>query len=161
MQKQFFSGVLQVVSKNKSFSVGVQSPTEINAPRGCAVILNRLCQLSLLAHERSRFATCQWELLTPTDISIPLTHRLVLYTLEAVDCLFFVQLTIPPIIPAPMHITSVSPICSISDVSPRFSNADPISNTRKYAAPIIIPHRKRRVFILFPMIMPPSRPDTT
>ena len=27
--------------------------------------------LSLLAHERSRFATCQWELLTPTDISIP------------------------------------------------------------------------------------------
>ena len=26
---------------------------------------------SLLAHERSRFATCQWELLTPTDISIP------------------------------------------------------------------------------------------
>ena len=40
--------------------------------------------LSLLAHERSRFATCQWELLTPTDISIPLTHRLVLYALEAV-----------------------------------------------------------------------------
>ena len=39
--------------------------------------------LSLLAHERSRFATCQWELLTPTDISIPLTHRLVLYALEA------------------------------------------------------------------------------
>jgi hypothetical protein len=31
--------------------------------------------LSLLAHERSRFAICQWELLTPTDISIPLTHR--------------------------------------------------------------------------------------
>ena len=27
--------------------------------------------LSLLAHERSRFATCQRELLTPTDISIP------------------------------------------------------------------------------------------
>ncbi len=39
---------------------------------------------SLLAHERSRFATCQWKLLTPTDISIPLTHRLVLYALEAV-----------------------------------------------------------------------------
>ena len=38
--------------------------------------------LSLLAHERSRFATCQWELLTPTDISIPLIHRLVLYALE-------------------------------------------------------------------------------
>ena len=38
---------------------------------------------SLLAHERSRFATCQWELLTPTDISIPLTYRLVLYALEA------------------------------------------------------------------------------
>ena len=48
--------------------------------------------LSLLAHERSRFATCQWELLTPTDISIPLTHRLVLYTLEAGDCLFCVQI---------------------------------------------------------------------
>ena len=39
--------------------------------------------LSLLAHERSRFATCQWELLTPTDISIPRIHRLVLYALEA------------------------------------------------------------------------------
>ena len=39
--------LLQVVSKNKSFSVGVQSPTEINAPRGCAVILKRICQLSL------------------------------------------------------------------------------------------------------------------
>ena len=38
--------------------------------------------LSLLAHERSRFATCQWEFLTPTDISIPLTHCLVLYALE-------------------------------------------------------------------------------
>ena len=48
--------------------------------------------LSLLAHERSRFATCQWELLTPTDISIPLTPRLVLYTLEAGECLFCVQI---------------------------------------------------------------------
>ena len=48
--------------------------------------------LSLLAHERSRFATCQWELLTPTDISIPLTHRLVLYALEAGECLFCVQI---------------------------------------------------------------------
>jgi len=53
------------------------------------VILLTFCKadirnpLSLLAHERSRFATCQWELLTPTDISIPLTHRLVLYALEA------------------------------------------------------------------------------
>ena len=47
--------------------------------------------LSLLAHERSRFATCQWELLTPTDISIPFTHRLVLYALEAGECLFYVQ----------------------------------------------------------------------
>ena len=47
--------------------------------------------LSLLAHERSRFATCQWELLTPTEISIPLTHRLVLYALEAGECLFCVQ----------------------------------------------------------------------
>ena len=48
--------------------------------------------LSLLAHERSRFATCQWELLTPTDISIPFTHRLVLYALEAGECLFCVQM---------------------------------------------------------------------
>ena len=30
---------LQVVSNSKFVSVGVQSPTEINAPRGCAVIL--------------------------------------------------------------------------------------------------------------------------
>ena len=28
--------LLQVVSNNKSFSVGIQSPAEINAPRGCA-----------------------------------------------------------------------------------------------------------------------------
>ena len=35
------------VSNNKSFSVGVQFPTEINAPRECAVILRRICQLSL------------------------------------------------------------------------------------------------------------------
>ncbi len=27
--------------------------------------------LSLLAHEHSRFATCQWEFLVSTDISIP------------------------------------------------------------------------------------------
>ncbi len=47
--------------------------------------------LLLLAHERSRFANCQRELLTPTDIIIPLTHQLVLYTLEAGDCLFCVQ----------------------------------------------------------------------
>ena len=45
MQKQFFSGVLQVVSNSKFVSVGVQSPTEINAPRGCAVILIGICQL--------------------------------------------------------------------------------------------------------------------
>ena len=50
--------------------------------------------LSLLAHERSRFATCQWELLTPTDISIPLTHRLVLYAFEAGECLFCVHITV-------------------------------------------------------------------
>ena len=48
--------------------------------------------LSLLAHERSCFATCQWELLTPTDISIPPTHRLVLYAPEAGECLFCVQI---------------------------------------------------------------------
>ena len=33
------------------------------------------------------FAICQWELSTPTDISIPLTHRLVLRALEAGECL--------------------------------------------------------------------------
>ena len=54
--------------------------------------------LSLLAHERSRFATCQWELLTPTDISIPFTHRLVLYALEAGECLFCVQYSIFPLL---------------------------------------------------------------
>ena len=48
--------------------------------------------LSLLAHEHSRFATCQWELLTPTDISIPPTHRLVLYAPEAGECLFCIQI---------------------------------------------------------------------
>ena len=37
----------------------------------------------MIFHERSRFATCQWELSTPTDISFPLTHRLVLRALEA------------------------------------------------------------------------------
>ena len=44
------------VSSNKSFSVGVQSPTEINAPRGCAVILRRICQLTLtrITHQVSR-----------------------------------------------------------------------------------------------------------
>ena len=36
---------LQVVSNSKFVSVGVQSPTEINAPRGCAVILIGTCQL--------------------------------------------------------------------------------------------------------------------
>ncbi|RHV71672.1 hypothetical protein DXB15_03390 [Roseburia sp. OM02-15] len=48
--------LLQVVSSNKYFSVGVQSPTEINAPRGCAVILKRRCQLALtrITHQVSR-----------------------------------------------------------------------------------------------------------
>ena len=47
--------------------------------------------LSLIAHEGSRFATCRSELLTPTDISILRTPRLVLYALEAVEGLFCVQ----------------------------------------------------------------------
>ena len=40
----------------EKISVGVQSPTEINAPRGCAVILRRICQLSLtrITHQVSR-----------------------------------------------------------------------------------------------------------
>ena len=48
--------LLQVVSSNKYFSVGVQSPTEINAPRECAVILKRRCQLALtrITHQVSR-----------------------------------------------------------------------------------------------------------
>ena len=56
MRQCNFISVLQVVSNNKSFSVGVQSPTEINAPRGCAVILRRICQLSLtrITHQVSR-----------------------------------------------------------------------------------------------------------
>ena len=33
------SHLFQVVSNSKFVSVGVQSPIEINAPRGCAVIL--------------------------------------------------------------------------------------------------------------------------
>ena len=36
---------LQVVNNSKFVSVGVRSPTEINAPRGCAVILIGICQL--------------------------------------------------------------------------------------------------------------------
>ena len=39
------SHLFQVVSDSKFVSVGVQSPTEINAPRGCAVILIGICQL--------------------------------------------------------------------------------------------------------------------
>ena len=34
--------LLQVVNNNKSFSVGVQSPTEINAPRGYDVNLGKM-----------------------------------------------------------------------------------------------------------------------
>ena len=36
---------LQVVSNSKFVSVEALSPTEINAPRGCAVILIGICQL--------------------------------------------------------------------------------------------------------------------
>ena len=50
VNKKFFISIgktppLQVVSNSKFVSVGVQSPTEINAPRGCAVILIGTCQL--------------------------------------------------------------------------------------------------------------------
>ena len=41
------SHLFQVVSNSKLVLVGVQSPTEINAPRGCTVILQRICQLTL------------------------------------------------------------------------------------------------------------------
>ena len=47
--------------------------------------------LSLLAHERSCFATCQRKLLIPTDICIPPCPRLVPRALEAGECLFRVQ----------------------------------------------------------------------
>ncbi len=59
--------LLQVVSSNKYFSVGVQSPTEINAPRGCAVILKRRCQLALtrITHQVSR--AFDLNALTPTS----------------------------------------------------------------------------------------------
>ena len=55
-QSELILPLLQVTSNNKSFSVGVQSPTEINAPRGFAVILRRICQLSLtrITHQVSR-----------------------------------------------------------------------------------------------------------
>ncbi len=48
--------LLQGVSNSKSFSVEALSPTEINAPRGCAVILRRICQISLtrITHQVSR-----------------------------------------------------------------------------------------------------------
>ena len=36
---------LQVVSNSKFVSVEALSPTEINAPRGCTVILIGICQL--------------------------------------------------------------------------------------------------------------------
>ena len=63
--------LLQVVSNNKSFSVGVQSPTEINAPRGCAVILRRICQLSLtrITHQVSR----------AFNLNLPLKHSLLIF----------------------------------------------------------------------------------
>ena len=55
-QSEMRLSLLQVVSSNKYFSVGVQSPTEINAPRGSAVILKRRCQLALtrITHQVSR-----------------------------------------------------------------------------------------------------------
>ena len=81
------------------FRITLQS-TQILPMRRCKADIRNL--LSLLAHERSRFATCQWELLTPTDISIPLTHRLVLYALEAGECLFCVQ-SITSILHTCMH----------------------------------------------------------
>ena len=69
----------------------------LSAVPGKADIRNPSLQLcwqglsSLLAHERSRFAICQWELSNPTGRSIPLTCRLVLRTLEAGGVLICVQ----------------------------------------------------------------------
>ena len=42
---------------------------------------------SLLAHERSRFAICQWKLSISTGINIPFARHLVLCALEAWECL--------------------------------------------------------------------------
>ena len=57
-------------------------------PCPCYIFVKRISPFaSLLAHERSRFAICQWELSTPTDRNIPLTRRLVLRALETGECL--------------------------------------------------------------------------
>ena len=70
--------LLQVISNNKSFSVGVQSPTEINAPRGCAVILRRICQLSLtrITHQVSRAFDLNALALTPEKEVVPARTKL-------------------------------------------------------------------------------------
>lgn len=42
-----------------------------------------------------------------------------------------IQLIIPPIIPAAMHITSVVMICTESEPMPRFKRSEPMSRIRK------------------------------
>ena len=67
----------QTHKKRECFTWNILFATQISISSCKADIRNPSLQLcwqglaSLLAHERSRFAICQWELSTPTDISIP------------------------------------------------------------------------------------------
>ena len=54
---------LQVVSNSKFVSVGVQSPTEINAPRGCAVILIGICRLLWPESRAKSHGRSTWKML--------------------------------------------------------------------------------------------------
>ena len=92
--------LLQVVSSNKYFSVGVQSPTEINAPRGCAVILKRRCQLALtkITHQVSRafdlnmleYTSCSYDMIS-TDIYGTVSNTasrpgIIDHSISGIDC---------------------------------------------------------------------------
>ena len=86
--------LLQVVSSNKYFSVGVQSPTEINAPRGCAVILKRRCQLALtrITHQVSR----AFDLNHPSTIFIGFVYSNCSFSAQGAQSIFFAYLTAHP-----------------------------------------------------------------
>ena len=62
-----------MVSNSKFVSVGVGSPTEINAPRGCAVILYGICQLCwpesrAKSHGRSTWIICYYS--PPNEVGV-------------------------------------------------------------------------------------------
>ena len=86
--------LLQVVSSNKYFSVEVQSPTEINAPRGCAVILKRRCQLALtrITHQVSR----AFDLNHPSTIFIGFVYSNCSFSAQGAQSIFFAYLTAHP-----------------------------------------------------------------